>query len=353
MSDAQKTSPANIFAILAFALLFVVAIWSGIQIVKFAPRAIGDLGLFSSLKGEPSVSMYLDKAEINPGEELNISWKLEGNVKDGTVSFIYKCEEGIVLDIYDDLSKSYKTLPCNTPYNMPLSSKSLKIRAQSGGRAMQELVLAIVYTNAEGEKYKDIEKITLKNSNVAADSLEPDTSADGGEENEEELASNNPDTNNNSSSNTASSGKEGTISNETRSPRANTQANKCESKIYGKPDLAVHNLRVGVETPSGNFISKTSFSSSDVITVKFTVSNNGNRTSPAWYFQALLPKLDGQLYSSQAQAAIPPCSGRYYTLRIYNPKKGYSSILISIDPQNLINELNEINNNASKEITVY
>ncbi len=339
MAEASKTKPANIIAIIAFIVMVAVAVWSGIQIVKFAPRIFAGYSISNLFKGEPQISLKLDKANIKAKEELRLSWDLTGRVNGGTISFLYKCENGVVFDIYDDLSKSYKTLPCNTPFNMPLSSKSLKIKAHSSDKNIQDVALAIVYTNNNGEKYKDIKKISIENPSVEQD-MTDDT---------ESVAASNT-TQNTSDTHTQSNA--GNSNKPVNVSTSVSNSEQCKSKIYGKPDLSIHHLRIG-STINGYFVEKRTFYEGEAITIKFTISNYGTKTSPAWYFQALLPDRNGNIYTSQAQPSIAPCSGRYYTLKVQNPAKGASKIIINLDPHNLIKELNEINNNESASVTVY
>ncbi len=346
MSNKETKSPANIFALLGFAILFVVAIWSGIQVVKFAPRIIDGWSIFSVFKGEPIITLDIDKTDIKQGEEATLTWSLSGNIDGGAVSFIYKCNAGVVLDIYDDLSKNYKTLPCNTPYNMPLNYKKLKIKPSGSDKKTVDATIAIVYTNAAGEKFKDIEKIKIETNNLADSNTE-----------DIELPEK---PNENKPSNTPNTDKEGTVSiakpttNKIAKDKNNVhKSNRCVSKTFGTPDLSIHNLRVGTLAPNGYFVSKNTFYSNETIVIKFTVSNYGTKTSPTWYFQSLLPNRNGEIYTSKAQPAIAPCNGRFYTLKIVNPKKGIGKILVNIDPHNLIKELNEINNNAKAQVTVY
>ncbi len=352
MAETKKTTPANIIAIIAFVLLVVIAIWSGIQIVKFAPRIFSGSSISDLFKSEPNIELQLNKVNLKKGDEFDIKWNLSGKVNGGAISFMYKCTDGIVFDIYDDLAKKYKTLPCNSPFNMPLSSKSMKLKVKSADKNLSDVALAIVYTNAEGKKYKDIKKVSV--SNPAVD----DTNEDIALANTEGLEFNQdadkegtvPNQNTNAQEETNNNTTE--IANNTQRSDAKNTSNKCTSKVYGKPDLSIHHLKIG-SIVAGQFVQKSTFYRGETIVVKFTVSNFGTKTSPSWYFQALLPNRNGEIYTSKAQPAIAPCNGRFYTLKVANPKEGTSKILVNIDPHNLIKELNEINNSAKAQITVY
>jgi len=342
MADSKNTTPANIFAIVGFALLFVVAIWSGIQVVKYAPRAISGLSVFDLFKSAPSISFGTSKATVKNAEEFEIKWTLTGKLDGGAVSFLYKCAEGASVQVYDDLSKTYKALPCSSPFNMPISSKSLKLKAFTH-KKMQDIALAIVYTNSKGDKIKDIKKITVTNDSAKESDIHEllnaasSTLANISENKEKSGASLNK------------TGNTGDVQ-YTRNQQAD---NRCKSKTFGTPDLSIHNLRTGTIAPNGYFVQKSSFYANETIVVKFTVSNNGTKTSPQWYFQANLPSSDNPVYTSSAQPAIAPCSGRHYTIKVINPAKGSKEIFVNVDPHNLIKETNEVNNNARAFINVY
>ncbi len=354
MSEKTKsTTPANIFAIVGFALLFIVAIWSGIQVVKYAPRALSGLSMFEQ---EPSITMDASKANVQNGEEFELSWKLTGNVDGGAVSFLYKCNDGLSAKVYDDLTKAYKVLPCSSPYNMPVNTRKLKIKMYTN-KTMQDAALAIVYTNAAGEKYKDIKKITIANKNAQEESLEQElldnassTLSNLNQGKEGVTTNNTTEANNESDSNTSSDTSANNTNGQTNSSASN---NRCASKAFGTPDLSIHNLRTGTIAPNGYFVQKSSFYANETIVVKFTVSNNGTKTSPQWYFQANLPSSDNPVYTSSAQPAIAPCSGRHYTIKVINPAKGSKEVFVNVDPHNLIKEANEVNNNARAFINIY
>ncbi len=338
----KNNNPVNIFAILGFALLLIIAVWSAIQVVRFAPRAMEGAGIGSWFKGETKISLKLDKVNFEDGEEFDLKWSLE-NADGGTVSFIYSCQEGVAFDIFDENSKTYKTLPCNTPYNMPVDTDKLALKVHLNGVRFKEAPIAIVYTDSSSNKIKDIVKISIENKN--ANMANPDT---GNNENgdKQETADNSEQ-----SDAAATSGKEGTITNATKN---NSSANNaCVSKSFGTPDLKISNLQTGVIGSNGYFIPKTNFSQNETMYIKFKVSNKGTKTTPYWKFQFLLPTKQKQVYTSKYQARISPCSGRYYTISATSLAPGTQKVIINLDPYKAIKELNEYNNTAQTVVNIY
>ncbi len=351
----NKFNPANIFAILGFALLFIIAIWSAVQVVKYAPRVLGSSfsKIFSSA---PQVDIKLDKTLFNTNEEINIKWDLSGNIDGGNLAFLYECKKGIRFDVYDEAQKTWKVLPCNTPFNLSLDSRELKLKAHST-IDLDDVAIAIVYVNSKGKKYKDISKISIKND--SAPSLAQDSS-DSGDATEGSNASTT------SQSASYNEGKEGTVSqsnSESSSARqsqthrsvSRSVSDKCVSKIYGTPDLKVYDLKIGYIAPNGYFIEKSSFAKNESMVIRFRVLNAGTKTSPSWSFNLALPALKKSLYTSAAQPKLAPCKGRLYTVTVQNAEfiEGNNLVSVTADPQNLIYESNERNNSAVKTIYIY
>ena len=324
---SEKTSPANIFAVLGFALLLIVAIWSAIQVVKYAPRLFG--GSTLSFSSKPVLDISVDKLTYDSEEEITVKWSANKPLSNGTLSFVYACKEGLVFDIFDTTSNSYKVLPCNAPYNMPLTATELKIKSQPVSKNT-DTTLAIVYTNTNADKIKDVVNITIKGKSITQ--TPPTTPT-------------NPQT--------------PTVPDTPTTPNTPTPAqpnDACKSKIYGTPDLLISGLQLGSLAPNGYFAEKSSFAKNERLAIRFYVSNKGTKTSPAWFFNIVSQMSSYPIYTSTTQPEIPPCSGRIYTITIDNPNfisTGNAFMEINVDPQNLIRELNESNNSAVKTFSVY
>ncbi len=313
MASSKNTSPANIFAVLGFALLLILAIWSAVQVVKYAPRLFdGSTTPTDIITGKPKVSLNMQQTQYTEDEEINLNWTIS-NIKDvgGIVSFVYECKDNLEFNVYDDLAKSYKKLPCSTPYNMPTDTKSLTIKPSALTVSETTSALAIVYINQQGEKFKDIVNVTIKKKGAATPVTPPTVTV----------------------------------------PKPDN--NKCASKLYGTPDLSILAVQTGYLAPNGYFVQKSTFAKGERIVLKFNVENKGDKTTPSWFFNLNVAGITS--YVSQTQPPIPPCGGRAYTVTIDNPSvvDGSKLVEVILDSANLIREKTEYNNRANTTITVY
>ncbi len=116
------------------------------------------------------------------------------------------------------------------------------------------------------------------------------------------------------------------------------------------PDLSVRILSAGVIDPiSGNVIPREPTAPSDLVAVRFLISNSGNAPTGLWYFTAQLPTSPAYLYSSPAQTSLVPGGSIENMLRFKNavPSGTFS---VTVDPSNQVSESNEGNNTASQRI---
>ena len=348
MKEEKNMSPANIFAIAGFALLFLIAIWSGYQVVKYAPR------IFGSNSSEASIRLSINKKEWDLHEENVLTWKYKNLDENGTVSFIYQCGDGIKFELYNPAVKSFVPLDCNTPFNMPADFKDLKIKAVSANKDSVEAKIAIVYTNNKGEKIKDIQTLKI-NKAQATQNIQIDQSVVEDDKEGTTLARNQANQSNadlqvaRNTVDTQSAQRENV--NSTLSTQTQNK-NRCVSKEYGTPDLKLKYLSVGT-IRNGRFITKKSFASWETIVIKFDVTNTGTKKTTYWRFSANLPKTNDSYFKSSAQPSIYPCNGRVYTIKVINPAKGSHRIRVSLDPDNAIREINEYNNSADVYVSVY
>ncbi|MBA3789527.1 hypothetical protein H0X32_04040 [Patescibacteria group bacterium] len=124
---------------------------------------------------------------------------------------------------------------------------------------------------------------------------------------------------------------------------------------YGLPDLATTIISVGYLANASN----DSFVAAPVIpvgaraAVRFTISNAGTNASGPWNFGARIPTQNGYTYNSPIEASLNPGDGVIFTLGFDQVPPGSNEpINILVDPNNLIQETNEANNNAVGVVSV-
>ncbi len=112
-------------------------------------------------------------------------------------------------------------------------------------------------------------------------------------------------------------------------------------------DLSVQILQVG-EVVNEQIIGSSSFDTNAVIGMRFEIRNNGNVSTGSWLFQIILPvvKTSDRLFNSGIQGSLSPGESTIYTITFSGIRGGNNLALISVDPQNLIRESSENNNQA-------
>jgi len=125
---------------------------------------------------------------------------------------------------------------------------------------------------------------------------------------------------------------------------------------YGEPDLSVRITDVGYLREDGD---TSSFVSSSYVpddkdgAVKFTVTNGGTNVSGRWDFEVDVPTSPSQTYDSPTQNSLNPGDSVDYVLGFEDGREGDDrDITVTVDPDRDIHEMNENNNEASREIDI-
>jgi len=118
-------------------------------------------------------------------------------------------------------------------------------------------------------------------------------------------------------------------------------------------DLSVRMLQAG-PVVNGQIVNTSSFDGNSVAAIRFEVRNSGNVSTGSWTFQAVLPTADtnSRLFNSGIQNSLTPGSGVIFTLSFSGLVNGTNQAIVSVDPQNLIAENFEGNNQATALFSV-
>ncbi len=128
------------------------------------------------------------------------------------------------------------------------------------------------------------------------------------------------------------------------------------SNPNGKPDLAVVMLSYGILNKTTDVYTATTspVNRVDRIAVRFEVINKGDKTSPSWRFNGILPTNPARTFNSDEQPVINPGDKIVYTLGFEQMQdQATSTVRVDIDPSGLVIESDEYNNNASVSIGRY
>ena len=344
-SNEQKPSRLkNIFAILGFIILLIVGIWSAIQVVQFVPRLFTDTGTASSpttgsdsalpLNGQDIV-VQVSPQEATSGEPVQVQWAHNGDPESGILSFSYACVDGFFFQI------DGRPVPCNAPHTLPGTTTALEITPVATEEAT-EVPFAITYTNNEGESIRDTERLIVTKTEDADGTTDSPADTDG---------------------------KEGTVTGTPIEPQPRTNPSQVvtpgvttptvrtikvprRSDPFGFADLHVTLVAMGEVNVYGGIVNSQFTSPYARGGAKFKVTNLGTKETGPWYFNATLPTQGGYPYNSQPQPSLLPGSSTEVVISFDQLVPGTHFFSVRVDPFNFIPELNELNNAASRGITV-
>lgn len=279
--------------------------------------------LYSVFVPAEGASMTADKKIVNSGEDFNINFKKGDNATDGLFTISYGCSANA--NLFSVENSGLKKIACDTPYYLLDNGTTIKIRPSTDDSVVR-LVITGAFENNTTQKIETVgvARITVTNSaaNVVADV--PNKTA--------------TTTNN---------------SNVTGNTNTNNYASSLLPTYYGKADLAVRILQVGLMTNGTNLITnQNQFSYSDMVGIRFEIRNDGDTNTGPWSFTATLPSISTPTYNSNTQISLKPGESIIFTLGFSNLSGQYNGVItINADPLNLISESNKINNTASQTIT--
>lgn len=311
----------------AILLAFIVIIF--LMSVSYLPKIISRVSsslsaaLYSVFVPAEGATMIADKKIINSGEDFTVTFKTAELLDDSLFAVFYECDSAINLLAVE--SNGLKNIDCNKSYYLLNNSKSLKIRAITSDENVVRLALTGTLENNETLKSETVgvARVTVKNSGSGT------------------LVTNTPVI-------------PATTSPQTVTPPPVSNYNPpTYPTYYGKPDLAVRVLQVGILNRNNNsIISQTQFSTNDTVGIKFEVRNDGDANSGSWNFTATLPSISTPNYSAPTQISLRPGESIQFTLGFSGIVNQSSNLLtVRIDPSNIVSESNENNNILTSTIT--
>jgi hypothetical protein len=298
--------------------------------LTFLPSIMGRISnslsaaLYSVFVPAESATITADKSIINSGEDFTINFKKGDTSVSGLFAVSYACNSNA--DLVSVETKSLKKINCDTPYYLLDKEDSIKIRVATAD-SVTRLVIVGSFENNDTQKVEDIGTVRVTIKNPSAGNISP--------ANSNKPVSNTP--------------------NPTVTPVNPVSTPTPAQTYYGKPDLAVRLLQIGLLNSFNNQItSQTQFSYSDMVGIKFEIRNDGDTNTGLWSFTAILPSLSTPVYNSNTQVSLKPGESIIFTLGFTNLTNIYSNtITISADPLKQIAESNEYNNVILSTITNY
>jgi hypothetical protein len=294
-----------------------------ISTVSYLPKVISKISssfstaLYSVFVPAEGATVTVNKKIINSGEDFIINFK-KGDLPSGLFTINYNCDPNT--ELFSIESNGLKKINCEIPYYLLDDETSIKIKA----RTNDSLVRLVIDTSFENNENQKIEKIgvirvTIKNDMVGTVIEEPTT---------------------------INTPAQATTTNVTTAKPISNLLPTYKQPYYGKADLAVRLIQVGILNQYNNtIISTNQFSYTDTVGIRFEVRNDGDLATGPWYFTGSLPSLSTPTYTSPMQVSLQPGESIIFTLGFNSLKNQYvNTVIINIDPQGTIIELNKSNN---------
>lgn len=299
--------------IISTIVLLVKVVPDTISLVAGTFRAIGQdhpVVNMEETQTDEATPLSVNDSSINSGETITISWeKAETN---GTHALIFLCEEssGITIEHGEDFFE------CGDYLDFGQNETQVKISVIYSQKTFADLPIVLEFEKENGEinTVGEIVVTVLNKDLVDGVVLSEETST---------------------------------------SPAANSTNPQTSTSVPAHRDLAVRIIQAG-PIVNGQIVNTGSFDGNSIVRIQFEIKNNGNISTGPWSFQAVLPTADfnSRLFNSGTQNSLAPGSGVIYTMTFSGLLSGTNQALISVDPQNLISESTETNNQARVAFTV-
>ena len=319
---ASLTMKSLVGAILVVFIIIII-----LMSVSFLPGIMSRISsslsaaLYSIFVPAENATMTIDKSIINSGENIYITFK-KGDVTNGLFSVSYACDPSVELLSVEN--SGFKKIDCDNRYYLLENESAIKIRPIT----QEGIVRLVIEGNFENNETQKIDKVgvvrvTIKNDSAGTIFNLPEETTP--------------------------------VITESSTPTPYIPApTPIQPIYYGKPDLAIRVLQVGLLNQYTNQITtyQNQFSNQDMIGIKFEVRNDGDANTGQWNFTAILPSYSTPTFNSNTQVSLKPGESIVFTLGFGNLANQTSNqITINVDPQNYVGESNETNNFLTSTIT--
>lgn len=333
-------SALNVFAIVGFISLLIAGLWASITFIEFAVSSLSgssrvSFSPFAWLVSK-NISLSSSQTSVTSNNPVTLSWSLPTAAINPTIS--YPCSEGTLVKVSLSEDSSY-AIPCNAPFSLPESVNSIAITPVVHSEE-KTLPIRLTAETASGT-ISDSLSITVSAGNTTpiastAKDIESNQSVT---QTPTKMSSTETTQTANNDMPTATVGAQQTI----------TVAQKQTQKKHR--DLSIRIISIGKMTTEGQYVVTQAFSSGDVGSITFEVSNIGSETIPAWNFSAVLPTQDAYVYMSPSQKSLPAGAKATLTMSFDQIAAGVKVVSITADPKNSVRESNERNNIATVSIS--
>lgn len=319
--------------------------------IRIVPNVVSDLrdtvaGFFGAKKG-----LSLDKRTITSGDTFTLDLSSASTSPETNTAFVfsYPCREGV----YFEYSKTgeaadSETISCETPFTFTSDTKKISLKAVSLTQKSVEQPVTINLMTLGDETASSSEvqfgTVTLVINNPLATTTPAFT---------EPTISTSTATTTGQTPHVPQTPVATTTPHTTSTTTVSSGGTPAPQPVYVPTDLVVSGLQVGTII-NGQFVQTATVRSTDNVVIKFTISNQGSRSTAGWMFDAYIPTLDPQfsVYHSPAQGAIGQGSGVINSLSVNNLRPGMQTITIVLDPAAHVSDSNRSNNKITATINI-
>lgn len=346
----------RVLAVVSFVAVLSIGMWGSVQVAKAVPNAMSSLAtaiaslssVFIPAGSQEEIILSAPALTIASGEEISISWEHVGKGLEGSYAFRYNCADGVHFTSPASTG-SEGVVFCNAPFRFLDGGNSVSLTALSAKNRFIDVTLFIDFTPNGGTQatVTGSTVLTIVNEDI---STSPSVITPGTDESLQPPAPSTPVI-------TTSVPSQGQG---TGSPLPATEeviTVPVSSNPNGQADLAGRIIEVGTVNKTTNVFtaSSTPYSKSQEyrVAIRFSIENAGNKTSPQFTFNAVLPSFPQHIFSSAGQPELKPGDRIEYTLafdQFVDADEGLFTL--NIDPSNRVNERNKDNNLVKYTIKV-
>lgn len=322
-------------AVFGFIAMVVALAWFLFTAIAFAPNLFSLVGSAISsdttAKTAPEIILTPRETTATPDEPLALSWEASTTI-DGTFAVWFACEPGVDIALATP-TDGRQDIRCATYYNVgELTALNVFFSTANVESTTVAYEITFVPTDESIKQSGNVGTLTVTSSTLAMNE-------DSNEEEDEvtEIESEpipQPD------QEEAPVEEESTTQPAPHTPQYREQIvyRVPQSDPQGTTDLHASFSRVGV-LDNGSFTTTATFNRGERGAIRFTVTNQGNRTSENWTYTAELP--NGQVYQSPTQAPLRPNETATISLGLRAPSEiGTYPFSVKIDTSRDISTAN-------------
>ncbi|MEY2665571.1 MAG: hypothetical protein RLZZ480_676 [Candidatus Parcubacteria bacterium] len=323
MPEEQRKPQVKLpLAVAGFVCVIALIAWISVQIVNLTPNAFSSLASLAQgisnyresllIQDDSALTIASDTKLADVGKPITINWNKDR--RDGTYTFLYKCLDGVTIDIVDDAG--LRNIACDTRYSLGVTdSVTIVVNSEKTRHVDVPYTVAFMRPNDTEPVRTGNDSLTITNPDIedalaSANTPNGEVLGESDEPKEEVVVRPKPAT-----------------------PKPTVVTEPVTEYIYeipvsnpnGYTDLATRFLNTG-DIVNGKFVAG-AIERNGSGAFQFEIKNIGTKTSDVWSYTVTLP--DGDTYTSPKQTALKPNERAVITLGFDTPDKtSYAFVVV-------------------------